>query len=150
MTTFSNDAGFRKALDGLDLAAQRKVGAKFVRAVLDLIDDERVGNAVEAAEKGSSGDALATVFQGAKRASLDWHTRCGSEGDWREQAAYFVARAATACVAPASHSKSGNPAWQAAVNARMARTSAGIGSEETSGARESETQYRILADFLNA
>ncbi|MEZ5841512.1 MAG: hypothetical protein R3D02_14150 [Hyphomicrobiales bacterium] len=149
MAEIQNDTAFRKALDGLDIDRQRKVGAMFVRAVLPLIADERVTAAVDAAERGASGDMLSAAFQGARRASIDWHTRCGAEGDWKEQAAYFVARAAAALVAPPAHVKSGNPAWQAAVNARMARTSLSIDGE-AAATRENEAQYRILAGFLNA
>ena len=149
MAEIKNEAAFRQALGGLALADQRKAGALFVRAVLPLIDDERVTGAVEVAAKGGSDEALAAAFQGARRASIDWHTRCGAEGDWKEQAAYFVARAAAACVAPPGHVKSGNPAWQAAVNARMARTSVAI-DEDGTAVRENEAQYRLLGEFLKA
>ena len=148
MSAISNDTDFRKALDGLDDTTQRKVGADFVESVLDLNSDERVKEALKVAREGGSEEFLSAVFKNAKKASLDSHARCGSEGDWAEQAAYFVARAATAVVAPPGQSKSDNAAWLAAVNARMARTCESIDAAEDAAGQESARQYRVLADYL--
>jgi len=149
MPEITNDTEFRKALDGLGLDDQRKVGAAFVDGVVDLNSDERVGQALRAAREGLSGDLLAAVFKNAKKASIDSHARCGSEGDWADQAAYFVARAATAIAAPPGQSKTDNVAWLAAVNARMARTCESIDGEADAAGQESKRQYRILAEYLN-
>ena len=83
----------------------------------------------------------------AKSIMVDTYTRCGADGDWNEQAGYFVARAAAACLAPLEKGKPGGPAWQAAMSSRMARTSAAIDSGD-GAASESGRQYRILSDYL--
>ena len=41
------------------------------------------------------------------------------------------------------------PAWEAAVNARMARTCGHIDASDESMHEESEAQYRLLEQFLN-
>lgn len=148
MSEITNDTEFRKALDGLGLDEQRKIGADFVEQVLSLNDDARVKQAIEVARGGGSDELLQTAFKSAKRASIDSHARCGSEGDWAEQAAYFVARAATACVAPEGQSKTENVAWLAAVNSRMARTCQSIDAAADAAGQESARQYGLLADYL--
>ncbi len=147
MAQITDDGAFRAALDGLPIADQRAVGAKFVESVLPLNDDGRVRRVVEAAASGAA-DTLDDAFHNARRASIDSHARCGSEGDWRAQAAYFVARAATAIVTPEGHGKTGNLAWEAAAASRMARTCSLIDDEADPGEREALRQYRILNDYL--
>jgi hypothetical protein len=142
----TNDADFKQALDKLDLPQQRRVGAAFVRNVLAL--NPAVTKAVDAAaNEDTTADELAVAFKQAKAAALDSHTRCGSDSDWQAQAGYFVARAASALVTPAKQAKS--PAWEAAANARMARTCGMIESADESMHGESEAQYRLLEQFLN-
>jgi hypothetical protein len=41
------------------------------------------------------------------------------------------------------------PAWEAAANARMARTCGHIDASDESMHEESEAQYRLLEQFLN-
>lgn len=144
-----NDADFRKELEQLSLAQQRRVGAAFVRNVLTLTADLVIGKVVDtAADAENVGDnEMALVFKQAKAAALESHTRCGADSDWQAQAGYFVARAASALVAPAKQAKS--PAWEAAANARMARTCGMIESADQTMHEESETQYRLLEQFLN-
>ncbi len=148
MSAITNDTEFRKVLDGLGLDEQRKIGACFVEQVLPLNLDARVTQAIEVARGGVVGDLLQSAFKSAKRASIDSHARCGSEGDWAEQAAYFVARAAAACVTPEGQSKTDNVAWLAAVNTRMARTCESIDAAEDAAGQESARQYGLLADFV--
>ena len=150
MASISNDNEFRAALDGLDVGRQRFVGALFVDNVLSLADDPRVANALAAArDPDLAEDALALARRAIKSASLEAHTRCGSDGEWTAQAAYFVARAAEACLEPEGRSGKG-PAWKAAMHARMARTCLAADSDEDSHDSESAAQYRILASYLDA
>ena len=142
----TQDTDFKQALDKLGLAQQRRVGAAFVRNVLAL--NPAVTKVVDAAaNEDTTADELAVAFKQAKAAALDSHTRCGSDSDWQAQAGYFVARAASALVASAKQAKS--PAWEAAANARLARTCGMIESADESMHEESEAQYRLLEQFLN-
>ena len=151
MTHISNDLEFRKAIDSLDFTRQRVLAGLLVKNVLELCDDKRITRVVETAMNTDASDAeLAASLSDARAATLDCHTRCGAEGDWKAQAGYFVARAATAAVTPKSQTKGGGPAWQAAMSSRMARTSILIGEENTSTSHESEQQYQILSDYLNS
>ena len=147
----SNDNEFRDALDGLGLAQQREVGALFVESVLSLSDDSRVAQALIAAKDGSlEEEAMNLVRRSIKAASLEAHTRCGADGEWSDQAGYFVARAAEACVEPEGRSQGKGPAWKAAMSARMARTCLAAESDEDSHDTESQAQYQILTSYLDA
>ena len=151
MTQISNDIEFRKAIDSLDFTKQRALAGLLVKNVLELCDDKRITHVVETAINTDASDAeLAAALNEARTTTLDCHTRCGAEGDWKAQAGYFVARAATAAVTPKSQSKGGGPAWQAAMSCRMARTSMLIGEENTGTSNESEQQYQILSDYLKS
>ena len=150
MTRISNDTEFRKALDGLDPARQRHVAARFVENVLALCSDERIARVLRVAGNSeASEDELAEALKTARATTFDCHTRCGSEGDWSEQAGYFVARAATAALTPIGQMPSG-PAWQAALSSRMAQTSASIVSGDDIAGQEADQQYGILSEFLNS
>jgi len=151
MTQISNDIEFRKAIDSLDFTKQRVLAGLLVKNVLELCDDKRITHVVETAINTDASDAeLAAALKEARATTMDCHTRCGAEGDWKAQAGYFVARAATAAVTPESQSKGGGPAWQAAMSSRMARTSMLIDVEESATSNESEQQYQILSDYLNS
>lgn len=144
----SNDKDFKAALGGLTLSQQRQVAARFTDNVLALCTDVRVAGAVSAAKRADITDVeLAALYQGAKTASVESYTQCGRETDWAAQAGHFVAKAAMACVQPAE--AGADPAWDAAMQARMARMSETIARGEGSETREAEAQYRILDAFLN-
>ena len=152
MTTISNDAEFRQALEALDATRQRMVAAHFVEHVLDLSIDERLAMVIRTAANSAASDSeLAAASSTARAATFDGHTRCGSEGDWQEQAGYSVARAAAAAVTPAGQLPGGS-AWQAAMSSRMARTckSISLNAADDPAAGESAAQYRILSDFLDS
>ena len=150
MPGITNDTEFRKALDGLDAARQRLVAARFVESVIALCSDERIARVMAVAGNSDASDsALAEALKTARAATIDCHTRCGSEGDWAEQAGYFVARAATAALTPPGQMPSG-PAWQAALSCRMAQTSMSIVSGDDTAGQEGEQQYRILSEFLDS
>ena len=150
MPGITNDTEFRKALDGLDATRQRQVAACFVENVIALCSDERLARvAAVAGNSDASDSALAEALKTARAATIDCHTRCGSEGDWSEQAGYFVARAATAALTPIGQMPSG-PAWQAALSCRMAQTSMSIVTGDDTAGQEGEQQYRILSEFLDS
>jgi len=153
MSQITNDREFRQALEELSSVQQRAIAAQFVAHVLALSNDERLNRVVSiAAVEHAMDDELLNALRSARAATFESHTRCGSEGNWTDQAGYFVARAAVAAVTPAAHSRSGGAAWQAAMSSRMARTSMLIddAAGEPSVQTENEWQYRTLADYLNA
>jgi hypothetical protein len=150
MTRVSNDTEFRQALDGLDTTRQRLVAARFVENVLALCSDERIARVIRVAGNSEASEGeLAEALKTARATTFDCHTRCGSEGDWSEQAGYFVARAATAALTPIGQMPSG-PAWQAALSSRMAQTSMSIVTGDDTAGREGNQQYRILSEFLDS
>lgn len=150
MTQVINDTEFRQALDGLDVTRQRLVAARFVENVLGLCTDERIARVLRVAgnSEATAGE-LAEALKTARATTFDCHTRCGSEGDWSEQAGYFVARAATAALTPIGQMPSG-PAWQAALSSRMAQTSRSIVTGDDTAGKEATQQYRILSEFLDS
>ena len=151
MSQITNDTEFKQAIKNLDESNQRLIAARFVESVLPLSTDERIARVVKvAADKDASADELSSALRTAKAATFDSHTRCGSEGNWTEQAGYFVSRAAVAALTPCEQCSSGSPAWQAAMSSRMARTSMEIDAEDVSTTSESEQQYKILSDYLNS
>lgn len=153
MSSINNDDDFRQALLNLDPDQQRVIAAHFVEHVLALATDDRVAQVLQvAANPAASADALTNALSSARAAALDTHTRCGSEGDWREQAGYLVCRAAMAVLTPNQQARGGSPAWQAAMSSRMARTSLSISDDSAPASAQSERewQYRALEEHMNA
>lgn len=142
--TITNDSEFKTAIAKLTKAGQRQVGARFAESVLALCKDTRVKHAIATALRDDiTEDELAAALDSAKKASVDSFTLCGKECDWHSQAGHFVAESALACLKPGS-----NPAWEAAMHARMARTSESIATGVGTDNPEAATQYRILTAFL--
>jgi hypothetical protein len=145
----SNDKEFKSTLAGLSTAQQRQVAARFVQQVYALSNDARIKSALDAASRVDIADAeLALASQAANSARVESFTRCGKETDWSAQAGHFVAKAAVACVKPAEAGD--NLAWEAAMQARMARTCQTVADGSGTDNREAEEQYRILEVFLNS
>jgi len=150
MSQITNDAEFKRTLQGMDPVQQRVVAARFVEHVLPLSTDERIARVTRvAADKEASAEELSGALRTAKAATMDSHTRCGSEGNWTEQAGYFVSRAAMAALTPCEQCTSGSPAWQAAMSSRMAQTSILIDSDDATPVGN-EWQYDILSNYLNS
>ncbi|MBU0622616.1 MAG: hypothetical protein KJ795_12300 [Gammaproteobacteria bacterium] len=142
--TITNDSEFKATIAKLTKAGQRQVGARFAESVLALCKDARVKHAIATAMRADiTEDELAAAFDAAKKASVDSFTQCGVECDWHSQAGHFVAEAALACLKPGT-----NPAWEAAMHARMARTSESIATGIGTDNAETAVQYRILAEFM--
>ena len=150
MSQINNDKEFKQALLGLDATQQRIVAALFIEHVLPLVDDERIQRAVKVASDTTASQAEITdALKSAKAATIDCSTRCGAEGNWTDQAGYFVARAAVAALTPQAQSTSGSPAWQAALSCRMAQTSIQIDNDSAEPEHsENEWQYDILSNYL--
>jgi len=144
----SNDSEFKAALSFLSGAARRLAAARFAENVLSLGPDPRVKGAIDAAKRADITVAeLAAAFQSAKAGSVESFTRCGQDCNWNDQAGHFVAEAGLACVQP--DKPGANPAWDAAMQARMARTCETIATGSGTDNAEASAQYRILAEFLN-
>jgi len=145
----SNDKEFKAALAALPAARQRQVAARFVERVYPLSNDVRIKAALDLASRADISDAeLTVVAQAANTARVESFTQCGRETDWNAQAGHFVAKAAVACVKPAEAGD--NLAWDAAMQARMARTCQTVAEGSGTENREAEEQYRILDAFLNS
>jgi hypothetical protein len=145
----NNDKDFKTALAGLSTAQQRQVAVRFVQQVFPLSSDARIKAALDTAGRAGIADAeLALASQAANSARVESFTRCGKETDWSAQAGHFVAKAAVACVKSAEAGD--NLAWDAAMQARMARTCQTVADGAGTDNREAEAQYRILEVFLNS
>ncbi len=152
MSHITTDREFKKSLNSLTIVQQRVIGALFVKNVLHLCKDYRIEKAVEVAKNSHiTGDELVAVYKAAKSASVETFTQCGKDADWLGQASHFVAAAGTACVMPPDSLKpTDNLAWNAAMQARMARTFETIAAGEGSENQETQQQYEILENFLRS
>ena len=145
--TIRSDADFKAVLNNLPTPEQRRVAARFVENVSALCKDPRVTAAINAAKRADISDAeLTAAFHAVKTACVDSYTQCGHEADWRAQAGHFVAKAAETCVIP--HGRAHDIGWNAAMQARMARTCEVISTGRGTENREAEQQYRILEEFI--
>ena len=145
--TITDDKEFKRALASLPVERQRQIAVAFCRRVLDLSHDARVKSALESAGRPDITEAeLQLAAHAAHAARVDSFAQCGSDASWTAQSGHFVAKAAQACVRIAVPGES--IAWDAAMQARLARTcqtvAEGLGTENT----EAREQYRILATFL--
>lgn len=150
MVDITNENEFRRLVTEMDYARQRALAARFLEHVLPLSDDERITRIAQVASRpDASTDELATALHTARAATVELHNRCGAECDWKEQAGYFVARAALAAVSPEDQ-LAGGPAWQTAMSSRMAMTCKSIDLAEDTAGQEQHEQYRILSEFLKS
>lgn len=150
MANISNDHDLRDALNGLSPERQRILGAKFCRNVIHLCKDERVARAVEAALNSAASDAeLEDAYKTAKGFATKTYTDCGKDTDWLAQAEHFVAASAAAALTPVAQlADKTNPAWKAAVQARMAENCAMMEEEEGDIQTEADRQYGIANESL--
>jgi hypothetical protein len=153
MSDINNEADFKRVLETLADVQQRQVALLFVKHVLHLSDDKRLDRVIKiAVDSDATEEEIASTHKIAHAVTFDSHARCGAEGHWSDQAGYFVARAAVAATTSSDHSRAGGPAWQAAMQARIAYTSMLIDDEtdQHSAHTECEWQYQSLSDYLNA
>ena len=151
MIQISNDWELRQALDSVSVTDQRTAGGLMVRNVLKLTKDVRIMRAVEVAANPNRDDAeLETAYRDARAFSVNSYTACGRDADWMAQAEHFVAAAATACLLPEDQLVgANNPAWRAAMQARMAKNCEMIESGEGAVDSEAARQYAIVGRFLD-
>lgn len=145
----NNEKEFKAALAALPLARQRQVGALLVQRVLDLCHDARVKLALGAAtQTGISDEELVVVAQLARTARIESYTQCGRDTGWTPQAGHFVAAGAECCVRAATEGE--QVAWEAAMQARLARTCHDLAQGDGSDTDEASAQYQALQTYLNA
>lgn len=139
---------FKAALAALPLAQQRQVAAAFGQRVIDLCHDVRVKNALASAARADiTAEELALAAQAAHSARVESYTQCGHDSGWAPAAGHFVARAAECCVRAAT---AGEPvAWDAAMQARLARTCQMVAQGEGTDNDEAAAQHQILETFLH-
>jgi hypothetical protein len=146
--TISNDQEFKSALAGLSGRERRQAVALLVQQALDLCSDLRVKGGLDVAGRIDASEAeLAVAAAAVNSARVESYTQCGHNADWTNQAGHFVARAAQECVRP---EVSLTEAWEAAMQARMARICQHIAAGEGTGNREAEAQYRALETYLQS
>jgi hypothetical protein len=153
MRKITNDRDLRQALSTLSPEQQRMLGARFVKSIIRLSREPRVGRAVETAlDSEASESDLEDAFRAAKSHATKTYAECGRDTNWLAQADHFVAAAAMAALTPDSQlpEKGANRAWKAAVQARMAVNCASMEEEEGATASEMEQQYRIAEELLSA
>lgn len=145
MARISNDHELRNLLSGLSAKQQRIIGAKFTKSVIGLCREERVSRAVETARRPDASDAeLQDAYRAAKSYATTTYTACGKDTDWLAQADHFVAASAAAALTPADQlAEKANPAWKAAMQARMAKNCEMMEMDEGDAQSEAERQYRI-------
>jgi len=150
MTTISNDHDLRDALSRLDDVRQRILGAAFTKSVIHLCRNQRVHRAVESAlNPDASESELLDAFKAVKGYAAKTYTACGRDTDWLGQADHFVAAtAAAALTPPGQFSEKTNPAWKAAVQARMAKNCELMIEDEGEMETEAQRQYRIASERL--
>jgi hypothetical protein len=146
--TISNDKEFKAALAALDNCSRRQATAYLIRQALDLTPDSRVRTGLDLAVRCDANEAeLATAAAGVNSARIASYTQCGHDANWTCQASHFVARAAQECIKPEI---SAGGAWEAAMQARMARICQHIAAGEGTSNREADAQYRALEAYLQS
>jgi hypothetical protein len=150
MASISNDHDLREALNGLSAIQQRVLGAKLTESVIHLCKDDRIRRALAVANNPDASDEeLEDALKAAKSYASKTYTDCGTDTNWLSQADHFVAAAAAAALTPVERlAGKTNPAWKAAMQARMAKNCEMMESEEVAPDSESERQYRIVNDLL--
>jgi len=151
MDSIQNEQAFRDAISALPLERQRHLGARFVRRVLPLSTDFRLLPALEAAERPVVNDGeLANAYKSARSAAVETYTACGRAVDWKAMAAHHVAEAVAACAMPTALVEAGaeQPAYEAAMSARMARSCSMLADEQHGDCPEITAQYAVLDEFL--
>jgi hypothetical protein len=151
MTAITSDAEFRAALSRLSGAEQRRVGRRFVDSVGTLTDNPKVDKALDVVDRADATEEdFAEGFRIASAAARERYTLCGREADWLRQASHFCASAAAACLAsPFQQADDDGFAWNAAMNARMARVCEKIAAGEEYDNSEVRRQYEILESYLD-
>jgi hypothetical protein len=147
MASITNDQQLRELTNGLDADAQRVLGGRFAQSVIEITSSSRLKRAVEvASDPASSEEDMAEALKTARSIANDTYTACGRDADWMAQAEHFVARAcAAALTAPEQLGASENPAWKAAMYARMAKNCQMIETGKGETDNEAQRQYQVAS-----
>jgi phage-related minor tail protein len=151
MSRITNDHALRDALNALNTDQQRILGARFAEHVMHLSHDERVRRAIATGLSDQSGPAeLEDAYKAAKAYATKTYTACGKDTDWLAQADHFVAAATAAALTPESAlTEKQNPAWKAAMQARMAVNCTLVELDDPPEVSEAEHQYALANAFLS-
>jgi len=145
-----NDRQLREALNDLPRESQRHLGARFVDSVSHLCSKPIIAQGITVAINSEhTADDLDYAYRNAKKLAIERYTSCGQDADWAIQAEHFVAAALAACLLPEEQfSSKDNPAWKAAMQARMARNCEMIINDSGEVDGESNRQYAIAEAYL--
>jgi hypothetical protein len=147
--SINNDKDFKVALAGLLLAHQRKMAVSFTRRVMDLCYDARIKGVLLAAERADITEPeLLLAEHAAHQVRVRSFGECSHDTSWSLQAGHFVATAAKFCVSVPAAGE--NIAWNAAMQARLARTCQEAADGDGIINAESTAQYELLESFLSA
>ncbi len=126
------------------------MGARFAGSVMHLCLNDRVRRAGQLAlDPEADSTAMEDALKTAKAHAVKTYTDCGKDTNWLEQADHFVAAAVVAALTPADPlAAKSNPAWKAAVQARMAKNCEIMEEEEGETETESDRQYQIAGQYL--
>ncbi len=146
----TNDQQLREVLKSLPIESQRQLGAGFVASVSHLCNHPAITQGIQAAcHTERTTNELEIAYKNAKSLAVESYTACGRDADWSAQAEHFVAAAISACLAPDNQLKeNNNPAWKAAMQARMARNCEMIMNDRGEVDNEANRQYAIAMEFL--
>jgi len=148
MAKITNDSELRAMIAGLGAKEQRTLGARFANSVASYTQNKQLLAAIEAAmEPDLADDDKEQAYKSAKSISVKTYTACGRDADWMLQAEHFVAAATTAALAPVAEQVGTNPAWKAAMQARMAQNCAMMESAEAKVDNEAKRQYEIAEEL---
>jgi hypothetical protein len=152
MPSITNDQQLKSALNELPLKSQRAIGMLFANSIQLPSVDSSLAKAMEMimeSEYGESERELA--YKTAKSVATKTYTACGRDTDWDAQAEHFVAAACSAALTPEGQiSAANNPAWKAAIQARMANNCLMMDKELDEPQNEAVRQYQIAEEFLQA
>jgi len=152
---------FKLALDNLSLEKQRLVSARFVAAVLDLTNDDRIIQAQKiAADPKATAESLMSAYHSVLHAAIESSLHnTFEEMDMQKQTEHFVAQACSTSLAPSHQNiKWRHMAVSVAHYCRIARICSAIQHEETkpslAPAEESlhdqiKNQFEILQKYLD-
>lgn len=146
----NNDQQLREALNELDLADQRRLGAQFVLSVSHLCTHTTITQGLKTLENiAVDTQDIESAYRNVKALSIEKYTACGRDADWSTQAEHFVASALSACLLPEDQlTPKDNLAWKAAMQARMARNCEMIMNDRGEVDNEAVRQYTITYHYL--
>ena len=150
MPKITNDNRLHNSLNNLAVDDQRTLAAQFVKSVADLTQDQVLLDAIDTAiASDASPSSRLNAYKNAKSIAIRTYTSCGRDTDWLAQAEHFVAAGCVAALTPdGTLGEHINPAWRAAMQARMARSCAMIEAEAIDNSNENQRQYQLTEELL--